>query len=59
MYGPFSIEIPILTHVVELTRALALNILSPQLLWSLLYLLVFCLITLPLSLRLMIRRLIQ
>jgi lipooligosaccharide transport system permease protein len=48
-----------LTHVVELTRALALNVLSPQLLWSLLYLLVFCLITLPLAIRLMVRRLIQ
>ncbi len=48
-----------LTHVVELTRALALNILSLQQLWNFLYLLIFCLITLPLSLRLMVRRLIQ
>lgn len=48
-----------LTHVVDLTRALALNILSLQHLWNLLYLLTFCLITLPLSLRLMVRRLIQ
>jgi lipooligosaccharide transport system permease protein len=48
-----------LTHVVELTRALALNVLFPQLLWSLLYLLIFCLITLPLAIRLMVRRLIQ
>jgi lipooligosaccharide transport system permease protein len=48
-----------LTHVVELTRALALNVLSPQLLWSLLYLLIFCLIALPLAIRLMVRRLIQ
>ena len=48
-----------LTHVVELTRALALNIFSLQQLWNFLYLLIFCLITLPLSLRLMIRRLIQ
>ena len=48
-----------LTHVVELTRALALHILSLQQLWNFLYLLIFCLITLPLSLRLMVRRLIQ
>jgi lipooligosaccharide transport system permease protein len=48
-----------LTHVVELTRALALNIFSLQQLWNFLYLLIFCLITLPLSLRLMVRRLIQ
>lgn len=48
-----------LTHVVELTRALALNIISLQQLWNFLYLLIFCLITLPLSLRLMVRRLIQ
>ncbi|MBI5607229.1 MAG: ABC transporter permease [Deltaproteobacteria bacterium] len=48
-----------LTHVVELIRALALNILSPENLWNFLYLLVFCLITLPLSLRLMVRRLIH
>jgi lipooligosaccharide transport system permease protein len=48
-----------LTHVVELTRALALHILSVQQLWNFLYLLIFCLITLPLSLRLMVRRLIQ
>jgi lipooligosaccharide transport system permease protein len=48
-----------LTHVVELTRALALHMLSLQQLWNFLYLLIFCLITLPLSLRLMVRRLIQ
>ena len=48
-----------LTHVVELTRALALHIISLQQLWNFLYLLIFCLITLPLSLRLMVRRLIQ
>jgi len=48
-----------LTHVVELTRALALNILSLNQFWNFLYLLIFCLITLPLSLRLMVRRLIQ
>jgi lipooligosaccharide transport system permease protein len=48
-----------LTHVVDLTRALALHMLSLQQLWNLLYLLIFCLITLPLSLRLMVRRLIQ
>lgn len=48
-----------LTHVVELTRALALNILSLETIWSLLYLLIFCLIALPLSLRLMVRRLIH
>lgn len=48
-----------LTHVVELIRAMALNILSPENLWNFLYLLVFCLITLPLSLRLMVRRLIH
>ena len=48
-----------LTHVVELIRALALNMLSLENLWNFLYLLVFCLITLPLSLRLMVRRLIH
>ena len=48
-----------LTHVVELTRALALNILRPSLIWNLIYLLGFCLITLPLALRLMRRRLIH
>lgn len=48
-----------LTHVVELTRAMALNILSSENLWSLLYLSTFCLIVLPLSLRLMVRRLIH
>jgi lipooligosaccharide transport system permease protein len=48
-----------LTHVVELTRAMALNILSPENLWNLLYLSIFCLIALPLSLRLMVRRLIH
>lgn len=48
-----------LAHVVDLARALALNILSPENLWNLLYLSIFCLITLPLSLRLMVRRLIH
>ncbi|MBI4765627.1 MAG: ABC transporter permease [Deltaproteobacteria bacterium] len=48
-----------LTHVVDLTRALALNILSLQQLWNFLYLLIFSIIALPLSLRLMVRRLIQ
>lgn len=48
-----------LTHVVELTRALALNTFSLTNLWNLLYLLIFCLITLPWSLRLMVRRLIH
>ncbi len=48
-----------LTHVVDLTRSLALNTLSPENLWNLLYLLVFGLIALPLSLRLMVRRLIH
>jgi lipooligosaccharide transport system permease protein len=48
-----------LTQVVELTRALALNAFSLSKFWSLLYLIVFCLIAFPLSLRLMIRRLIH
>ena len=48
-----------LTHVVELTRALALNTLFSANLWNLLYLLIFCLIALPLSLHLMVRRLIH
>lgn len=48
-----------LTHIVELTRALALNTLSLSNLWNLLYLFIFCLITLPLSLHLMVRRLIH
>jgi lipooligosaccharide transport system permease protein len=48
-----------LTHAVELTRALALDLLRPSLLWNLIYLLVFCLISLPLALRLMHRRLIH
>jgi lipooligosaccharide transport system permease protein len=48
-----------LTHAVELTRALALNLLQPYLLWNLIYLLGFCLIGLPLALRLMHRRLIH
>jgi lipooligosaccharide transport system permease protein len=48
-----------LTHVVELTRSLALNILSPERVWNLLYLIIFCLVALPLSLRLMVRRLIH
>jgi lipooligosaccharide transport system permease protein len=48
-----------LTHLVDLTRALALESLSWAGLWNLLYLVIFSLITLPLSLRLMVRRLIH
>jgi lipooligosaccharide transport system permease protein len=48
-----------LTHVVELTRSLALDVHTLKKLWNLVYLIIFCLITLPLSLRLMVRRLIH
>jgi lipooligosaccharide transport system permease protein len=48
-----------LTHVVELTRALALDTLSPDKFFNLLYLVAFTLVALPLSLRLMVRRLIN
>jgi lipooligosaccharide transport system permease protein len=60
---PLWVKIPAwffpLTHVVDLVRGCALGILKPTLLWNLLYLIVFCLITLPLSLRLMRKRLIK
>jgi lipooligosaccharide transport system permease protein len=48
-----------LTHVVELVRALSLNALSSEKLLNLIYLIIFTLVTLPLSLRLMVRRLIH
>jgi lipooligosaccharide transport system permease protein len=48
-----------LTHVVELTRALALDTLTLFNLGNLFYLLIFTLIALPLALRLMVRRLIH
>jgi len=48
-----------LTHVVELVRASALDMLKISHLWNLFYLVVFSGITLPLSLKLMRRRLVK
>jgi len=48
-----------LTHLVTLARALCMGYLGPDLLWSVLYLLLFCAICTPLALLLMHRRLIK
>jgi lipooligosaccharide transport system permease protein len=48
-----------LTHLVGLTRAFSFGLMEPGLLWSLAYLLLFCLVFFPLALRRMRRRLIK
>lgn len=48
-----------LTHLVNLTRSLSFGLMAPDLLWSLLYLLLFCLVFFPLAIFRMHRRLIK
>jgi lipooligosaccharide transport system permease protein len=47
-----------LTHLVRITRELSLGLLSADLLWSLVYLLVFSLVLLPLAVYKMLKRLV-
>jgi lipooligosaccharide transport system permease protein len=48
-----------LTHLVKLARGLTLGALKPELLWSVLYLVVFVLVFFPLALVSMRKRLIN
>jgi lipooligosaccharide transport system permease protein len=48
-----------LTHLVHITRSLCFGLMSPDLLWSFLYLLLFCAVFFPLAIFRMHRRLIK